>query len=103
MAAAKTKETTRQVMARSEPLQSAKLTTSNEIIGPNLAPEIETNHTKMVQIPEDDYFEMAKQIRDLRDLKQRLARLEESYERNAGFAPKQNNDDTALNKRWRCT
>lgn len=68
-------------MARIEP-QSAKLTTSKltkRNIGPNLAPEIETNHTKMVQIPEDDYFEMAKQIRDLRDLKQRLARLEESY------------------------
>lgn len=74
------------MLIKSEPPQLTNFTTANlskTNIGSTVQPmQTETIETKMVQIPLPDYAEM---ITQLKELKERLATLEEHCEKCTGF------------------
>lgn len=78
----------KKMMVRSEPPQLTNFATAKlnkSPIGSNIVPKIESTDTKMVQIPMNDYLELVKQISQIKELKERLARLEEHCEMSTGF------------------
>lgn len=62
---------------------TAKFNKTN--IGSSIATKPETTDSKMVQIPMTEYLELVKQANQVKELKDRLARLEEHCERSIGF------------------
>lgn len=76
----------KKMLIKSEPPQLTNFTTANlskTNIGSTVQPmQTETIETKMVQIPLPDYAEM---ITQLKELKERLATLEEHCEKCTGF------------------
>lgn len=62
---------------------TAKFNKTN--IGSSIATKSETTDSKMVQIPMTEYLELVKQVNQVKELKDRLARLEEHCERSIGF------------------
>lgn len=76
------------MVIKSEPPQltnfaTAKLNKTN--IVSNVTTKIESADTKMVQIPMNEYLDLVKQISQMTELKERLARLEEHCEKTTGF------------------
>lgn len=75
----------KKMLIKSEPPQLTNFTTANlnkTNVGATVPMQTETIETKMVQIPLPDYAEMVTQ---LKELKERLATLEEHCEKCTGF------------------
>lgn len=75
----------KKMLIKSEPPQLTNFTPAKinkPSIGPNVSMQIEANETKMVQIPLPDYAELVTQ---LKELKERVAVLEEHCEKCTGF------------------
>lgn len=51
-------------------------------IGANLSVKAEPADQKMVQIPMTEYLELVKQINEMKELKERVAKLEEHCEKS---------------------
>ncbi|XP_055321461.1 GA-binding protein subunit beta-1 [Sitodiplosis mosellana] len=82
--------TAKKVVIKSEPPHLANFTTTaTKVNASNVVASVpvrsETVDQKMVQIPMPDYLELVKQISQLKELKERVARLEEHCEKTGGF------------------
>lgn len=79
----------KKMVIKSEPPQLTNFTTakaSKTSISSAVQPiQTESSDTKMVQIPLPEYVELVKQVSQFKELKERLAKLEEHCERSSGF------------------
>lgn len=79
------------MVIKSEPPHLTNFTTATttKTFKPTLSASIpfksETSDQKMVQIPMPDYLELIKQVSQLKELKERVAQLEEHCEKTSGF------------------
>lgn len=80
--------TAKKMVIKSEPPHLTNFTATTKLnksnINANLLTKIEPTEQKMVQIPMSDYLEM---VKELRELKERIGRLEEHCEKTSGFIP----------------
>lgn len=81
--------TAKKMVIKSEPPRLTNFTTTAKInksnVGASVPVKSETVDQKMVQIPMPDYLELVKQVSQLKELKERVARLEEHCEKTGGF------------------
>lgn len=80
--------TAKKMLIKSEPPQLTNFTTakpSKMSIGSVVPIQSESSDTKMVQIPLHEYLELVKQVSQLKEVKERLAKLEEHCEKSSGF------------------
>lgn len=77
------------MVIKSEPPHLTNFTTTTKVnktnIGTSVAVKNESTDQKMVQIPMHEYLELMKQASQIKDLKERLARLEEHCEITGGY------------------